>query len=261
MCLIVFAYKVHKKYRLILSANRDEFFARPTEPLKVWEDAPKIIGGRDLQQGGTWMAFSKNGRFAALTNVRNPASMKQNARSRGELIPSFLLSEADPLSYLETVRDRMTDYNGFNILAGDLKELFFLSSTDHKIIKVQPGIHAVSNRTINTPWVKCEVVKKGLGSELDTMPDEPDFSDIEQNLCRMMHNSDTVPDELLPDTGVGIDLERKLSSVFVSMAGYGTRSTSVVLQDFSGNLAFSETTWSEDGNRQDYRKMIMNLEA
>lgn len=257
MCLIVFAYKVHKKYRLILSANRDEFFARPTEPLQVWEDNPQIIGGRDLQQGGTWMAFSKNGRFAALTNVRNPASMKQNARSRGDLIPSFLLSEADPSSYLETVKDRVGDYNGFNLLAGDLKELFFLSSTDQKIIKVQPGIHAVSNRTLNTPWVKCEVVKKGLKSEVDTLPDEPCFSDIEQNLCRMMHNSIIASDELLPDTGVGIDLERKLSSVFVSMAGYGTRSTSVVLQDFLGNLTFSETTWSEDGKKQGYQKMII----
>jgi uncharacterized protein with NRDE domain len=171
MCLIAFGYGVHKKYRLILSANRDEFFNRPTAPLNVWEDEPQIIGGRDLQQGGTWMGFNKQGRFAALTNVRNPASMKPNARSRGDLIPSFLLSDEEPVSYLKTIKNRIGDYNGFNLLAGDLNNLFFISSTDQQIIKVKEGIHAVSNHTLNTPWVKVQIVKEGLKKIVESQTD------------------------------------------------------------------------------------------
>ncbi|MBF0257672.1 MAG: NRDE family protein [Desulfamplus sp.] len=255
MCLIVFAYQTHKRYRLILSANRDEFFDRPTEPLDWWKDQPEIIGGRDLQQGGTWMAFSKKGRFAALTNVRNPASNKPNARSRGDLIPSFLLSDCDPFHYLEMVKNKMEEYNGFNLLTGDLKQMFFISSTDQNIIKVQPGIHAISNHTMDTPWVKVEFVKQELRRHLETKSDDPDLSDIEPGFYRMMQNKVIAPDEKLPDTGVGIELERGLSPVFVSMQGYGTRSTSVALWDFEGNLTFSETTWSEKGTKQDYRKI------
>ena len=258
MCLIVFGYGIHKKYKLILSANRDEFFDRPTAPLNTWEDEPGIIGGRDLQEMGTWMAFNKKGRFAALTNVRNPASMKLNARSRGDLIAPFLLSDEDPLTYLKEVRNRLKDYNGFNLLAGDLKDIFFISTTDEKIIKVQKGIHAVSNRTLNTPWVKVETVKEGLRKILvENQIDNLEIPDIESNLYNMMQNNKIVPDEKLPHTGVGIELERQLSPVFVSMPGYGTRSTSVVLWDNSGNLTFSEITWSENGNRQGYKKMVV----
>lgn len=256
MCLIAFAYGVHKKYRLILSANRDKFFNRPTAPLNIWEDNPEIIGGRDLQQDGTWMGFNRNGRFAALTNVRNPASMKLDARSRGDLITSFLVFDADPFSYLKTVRNHVGDYNGFNLLAGDLENLFFISTTDQKIIKVQEGIHAVSNHTLNTPWVKVEIVKQGVKKILENETDNPDSFDIESNLYRMMRNNDIAPDEELPDTGVGIELERKLSPVFVSMKGYGTRSTSVVLWGIDGKLTFSEITWSENGSKQGYKNLL-----
>ncbi|MBF0378262.1 MAG: NRDE family protein [Desulfamplus sp.] len=260
MCLIAFGYGVHKKYRLILSANRDEFFNRPTAPLNVWEDEPQIIGGRDLQQGGTWMGFNKQGRFAALTNVRNPASMKPNARSRGELIPSFLLSDEEPVSYLKTIKNRIGDYNGFNLLAGDLNNLFFISSTDQQIIKVKEGIHAVSNHTLNTPWVKVQIVKEGLKKIVENQTSSfTNISDIESNLYAMMQSNTIAPDEFLPDTGVGIELERKLSPVFVSMKGYGTRSTSVVLWDIEGNLTFSEITWSENGNKQDYKNIVVAI--
>ncbi|MBF0204143.1 MAG: NRDE family protein [Desulfamplus sp.] len=274
MCLIAFAYDVNKKYRLILSANRDEFFNRPTSPLHIWADEPEIIAGRDLQQGGTWMGFSKKGRFAALTNVRNPFSIKPNARSRGDLISSFLLSDADPFSYLDTVRNNVRDYNGFNLLVGDLKDMFFISTTDQNIIKIQQGIHAISNHTLNTPWVKVEIVREGLKKLLESQTDNLNesqtdnlnesqtdnlnISAIESRLYQMMKNNDIAPDDALPDTGVGIDLERELSSVFVSMQGYGTRSTSVVFWDIEGNLTFSETSWSENGNKQGYKKFVVN---
>ncbi|SLM29566.1 conserved hypothetical protein [Desulfamplus magnetovallimortis] len=255
MCLIVFGYGVHKKYRLILSANRDEFFNRPTAPLNPWEDEPEIIGGRDLKQKGTWMAFNKIGRLAALTNVRDPASMKLDARSRGDLVASFLLSDKNPLSYLEKVKSRMHNYNGFNLLVADLKDMFFISSTDQKIIKIKHGIHAISNRTLNTPWVKVKIVKKGLKKILENQTGKMEnHDDLESNLYSMMQNKTVAPDEELPDTGVGVELERQLSSIFISMPGYGTRSTSVVLWDFAGNQTFSEITWSANGRKQGYKK-------
>ena len=257
MCLIVFGYGVHKRYRLILSANRDEFFERPTAPLHRWEDHPEIIGGRDLQQKGTWMALGKGGRFAALTNVRNPAAMKQNARSRGDLVTSFLLSDADPLRYLEKIKQRVEDYNGFNLLAGDLNDLFFLSTTDEKIIKVEQGIHAISNATLDTPWVKVQTVKEGLGRLLEDQTEDLICDDFESNLYDMMQNKTIVPDEKLPHTGVGIEWERQLSSVFISMPGYGTRSTSVVLWDHAGRFTFSERTWSQSGELTEIHKLLM----
>ncbi|KJR41466.1 protein of unknown function DUF833 [Candidatus Magnetoovum chiemensis] len=259
MCLIVFGYKIDKKYMLILSANRDEFFDRPAAALNVWEDKPQIIGGRDLKQGGTWMAFNKNGRFAALTNVRDPASIKSDARSRGDLATSFLLSNADPLNYLKGVKKDIEHYNGFNLLAGDLNNLFFFSTVDQNIIEVQQGIHGISNHTLNTPWVKVETVKKELNTFIELNRDRAglDISNFESSLHKIMRNNETASDELLPDTGVGIELERRLSSIFVSMQGYGTRSTSVVLWDIDGNLTFSEITWNQKGKREGYKRFVI----
>lgn len=199
-----------------------------------------------------------------LTNVRNPSSIKLNSRSRGDLIAPFLSSDVDPFSYLKDVKSRIEDYNGFNLLAGDTNDLFFISTTDKKIIKIFPGVHAVSNHTINTPWVKVEKVKEGLNKMIEnrqikeSQADNLNISDIESYLYTMMKNREPASDEALPDTGVGIELERRLSSIFVSMPGYGTRSTSVVLLDIEGNLTFSETTWSENGNKQDYKKMVVS---
>ncbi|MBF0202591.1 MAG: NRDE family protein [Desulfamplus sp.] len=269
MCLIVFGYGVHEKYRLVLAANRDEFFDRPTAPLDVWEDHPEIIGGRDLKQKGTWLAFSKKGRFAALTNVRNPGAMKYNVPSRGDLATDFLLSGRDPLHCLKTIKKHIGDYNGFNLLAGNLKYLFFLSTTDERIVRIKEGIHAVSNHTLDTPWVKVEMAKQGLRACLGKNSTDPNITDpdstvpdgvkLESDLYEMMRNREIAPDEKLPCTGVGVELERLLSPLFVSMPGYGTRSTSIVLLDYDGKLSFSETTWSEKLDAKGYRKIEQDL--
>ncbi len=151
MCLISFAYNIHKQYRLILVANRDEFYNRPTEVLHFWKDHPDILGGRDLQAGGTWMAAHRNGRFAALTNVRNPADIKPDAASRGDLITQYLLSDDKPYNTLENLTGESHKYNGFNLLAGSIDNLYFYSSLDQKILTVTDGIHGLSNCTLNTP--------------------------------------------------------------------------------------------------------------
>lgn len=275
MCLIVFAYNMHPKYRLIIAANRDEFLNRATARLHKWKNPQGIIGGRDLQAGGTWMAVDPKARFAALTNVRNPTSLKPNAESRGNLIPSYLLSGKTPMEYLKTLQNNSKRYNGFNILVGDKNDILFFSTTDRQIIPIQPGIHGISNHTLNTPWVKVKKIKgamqhllkssqgksgpmepsPSMGGEKQFLPDESQRDIIDSNgarikktLFRIMQDREPAQDADLPDTGVGYALEKNLSPVFISMPGYATRSTSVILMDRNRHVDFSEITWSAHDN-------------
>jgi len=240
MCLLSFAYQVHSDYRLILVANRDEFYERPTQELHFWEDDSNILGGRDLEAGGTWMAVSREGRFAALTNVRNPALNKTGTKSRGHIIPEYLTSRKNPHSFLAELSHTSSSYNGFNLLAGDKEALCFLSTTDNHVTPLEKGIHGLSNHTLNTPWPKVEKAKNNLTLAVNKAGPLP-----EKDIIGMMQ--DKVPAEIarLPDTGVGIDLEHALSSLFISMKGYGTRSTSLLLIDHQEKLHFTEITWTD----------------
>jgi len=241
MCLITFAYKFHKDYKLVIIANRDEFYNRPTESLHFWKDHPDILGGRDLQAKGTWMAVHKNGRFAALTNVRNPVDIKPDAETRGNLITEYLISNKNPLETLRELTDNIDRYNGFNLIAGDTEEFYFFSSMDQKISAVARGIHGLSNHTIDTPWPKVKKTKKALGEILQRK------GNINQDdLLKIMRDQTQAGTGELPDTGVGLALEKALSSVFISMDGYGTRSTSLITLDYNNITEFTEITWNEN---------------
>jgi uncharacterized protein with NRDE domain len=100
MCLFLFAYNTHPEYRLILAANRDEFHARPTQAALWWNDTPDIFAGRDLEKTGTWMGVTRDGKFSALTNFRDPAQRKSNAPSRGLLVSDYFRGELSPAAYL-----------------------------------------------------------------------------------------------------------------------------------------------------------------
>src|SRR5215510_14082640 len=128
MCLILFAYRAHPAYRLVVAANRDEWFSRPTAPAAFWPDAPDVFAGRDLEQRGTWLGVSRGGRFAALTNYRDPASNRPDAPSRGALVSAFLRSQVPPIQYLERLSDESARYNGFSLLVGDLDSLAYYSN-------------------------------------------------------------------------------------------------------------------------------------
>lgn len=236
MCLILFAYKVSKQYPLVLAANRDEFFHRPTAPLHFWKSNPAILAGQDLEQGGTWFGVHKDGSFAALTNFRDPASIKQDAPSRGEIIIDFLNARKPVETYFNEFKKKAAAYNGFNLIFGNIENLFWTSNLKNTMEKIEPGIHGLCNRFLNTPWPKVESGKKALQNCIhDTITSASLFS---------MLRDQSVPDDTrLPHTGVGLEWERILSPLFIQSDIYGTRSSIVMLVGQDGTIEITERTY------------------
>src|SRR5437870_4834073 len=162
MCLIVLAWRTHPGYRLIVAANRDEYFGRPAAPAGFWDDHANVLAGRDLEAGGTWLGITLDGRFAALTNYRNPADKKTSAPSRGALVADFLTGRMSSREYVPLVEKRAADYNGFSLLVGDAGSMFFFSNRGGRAARVAPGVHGLSNHLLDTPWPKVEKAKAGL---------------------------------------------------------------------------------------------------
>jgi uncharacterized protein with NRDE domain len=226
MCLILFAYKVHPKYKLMVAANRDEFYQRPTAPIHFWEDDPEILAGRDLEKMGTWMGVTKSGRFAALTNYRNPKEVTEGKRSRGELVANALQFKGDIREYMESLGRNNDAYPGYNLLAGDGDELYYYSNIGQELKKMTPGIYGVSNHLLNTEWPKVQAGKEGLAAILNRNQE-----DYVEPLLTLLQKADQAPDEILPQTGVSLEWERMLSPMFIKSEGYGTRSSTVLLMD------------------------------
>ena len=242
MCLILFSYNQHPKYPLILAANRDEFLNRPTAPAALWDDHPGLIAGRDLKAGGTWMGVTANLRFAAITNYRDPTSEKKNAPSRGHLVLDYLRDDMHPEAYLEVLNKKADDYNGFNLLLGSGRGLWYYSNRENLVRKVEPGIHGLSNHLMNTPWPKVERGK----AELSTIAaNEAIDSDA---LITMLKDPQIAPDEALPSTGVPLEWERILSPMFIQAPNYGTRVSTALLIDKAGGVTFVERTIGQGNN-------------
>lgn len=239
MCLILFAYRIHPKYRLIVAANRDEFYARPTAPLDFWQDYPEVLAGRDLAQRGTWMGVTSIGRFAAITNFRDPQSIKSSAPSRGELVSDYLIGEMGPRGYLEQLTATAHRYNGFNLLAGDADQLCYYSNYDKDIHSLTPGIYGLSNHLLDTNWPKVARGKAQL-TKIIQAHDNPS----DEALFSVLQDQTAAADDHLPNTGVDLAWERILSSIFIASPEYGTRSSSVLKIDMKGKMKFSEWTWT-----------------
>jgi len=169
MCLIAFAWRAHPRSRLIVAANRDEYFGRPAAPAAFWDDHPNVLAGRDLEAGGTWLGVTLDGRFAALTNYRNPADMKTGAPSRGALVSDFLTGRAAPEDYARQLEKRAMDYNGFSLLVADAQSMFFFSNRGGPATRVAPGVHGLSNHLLDTSWPKVEKAKAKLAALLDRL--------------------------------------------------------------------------------------------
>ena len=238
MCLILLAYNVHPRYRLVLGANRDEFYARPTAPLDFWKDHPEILAGRDLEQNGTWMGVTRNGRLAAVTNYRDPGAVIKDAISRGYLVTDFLLGRMSPQDYLGRIAAKADRYNGFNLIIGDARDLFYFSKQDSKIRPLGPGIYGLSNHLLDTPWPKVKAGKRQLA---DLIIGNKDIST--DAILQLLEHQAISSDADLPATGVGIAWERVLSPIFISSPDYGTRSSSVLTIDPQGGIRFVERTW------------------
>ena len=221
MCLIAWNWQPASHTPLLLIANRDEFYARPTAPLHWWDDAG-ILAGRDLQAGGTWLGVSRTGRLAALTNYRNPAAMRADAPSRGELVSAYLQTDTSAMDYLTELAGRCADYNPFNLLVFDGASLLGLESRHAKVIALQPGLGAVSNADFLTPWPKLTQLKDGLQSLLAL--ERPS----DEQLLALLHNPCAAVDADLPATGIPLEFERALSAAFIATPDYGTRASSIV---------------------------------
>jgi uncharacterized protein with NRDE domain len=239
MCLILFSYNIHPRYKLIFAANRDEFYDRPTRPAQFWNNSPDLLAGKDLKGGGTWMGITRSGRFAAITNFREPELMMDNPPSRGFLVLDFLETDSSPENYLSVIKETGQLYNGFNLLVGTFDRLHYYSNRQNKIIEIPPGIHGLSNHLIDTDWPK---VKKGKRL-LAEMISQHDFPDME-TLFSVLQDRSKPPDQLLPNTGVSLERERILSPLFITSDNYGTRSSTILLWDRNGNIDFSERSFT-----------------
>jgi uncharacterized protein with NRDE domain len=239
MCLMLLAYDAHPLYRLILAANRDEFFSRPAAPAAFRDDSPQILAGRDLKEGGTWLGLTRTGRIAAITNYRNPRSERKDAPSRGGLVSGFLAGSMSVEEYLAFLNREGAAYNGFNLIFGDKQRLCWFSNRGGEPQFLQPGIHGLSNHLLDTPWPKVSRGKEDLERIVAEGKNiEPDA------LFSILADRTIPPDNLLPNTGVGIELERILSSRFISAPAYGTRSSTVILISLEGGVNFIEKTYN-----------------
>jgi len=239
MCLILVAWRAHPEFPLVVAANRDEFFNRPTAAASFWPGG-NIVAGRDLQAGGTWMGINRSGHFAALTNYRDPAMHRDGRDSRGQLVADFLTADKTPLAWLEKQRPLAARYNPFNLLVGDRRSLACYSSVSDEIQSLEPGVYGLSNHLLDSPWPKVESAKSSLARALAALPDDGPLFDL-------LRDDSIHPDDTLPRTGVSIQWERLLSSAFVKAPGYGTRSSTIVIVSRGGTPIVDEQTWLEDG--------------
>ena len=242
MCLILFAHKVHPNYPLVLAANRDEAYARPTAPAAFWNDYPHVYGGRDLEQGGTWLGIARGGALAAVTNFRGGYAGGDAMRSRGELVANYLRGNQRPADYLARVNRDAAAYNGFNLILGDPDELRYLSNRGGKMTVIAPGVHGLSNHLLNSPWPKVE---RGRQIMADLLRSKTQV--LIDGLFDLLAERTVAPDDVLPETGLGLPRERVLSPAFIISPGYGTRSSTVILVDNHGQVVFIERSFGDRG--------------
>ncbi len=241
MCLLLLAVQKHPDYKLILAANRDEYYERPTAPAAFWNEAPHLLAGKDLRAGGTWLGITKQGRIAAITNYRDPASIKTNAPSRGRLVSGFLLGQEIPEQFLEKLVEEQDQYNGFNLIIGERDQLYWFSNRADGAHKLSPGIYGISNRLLDTPWPKVTRSKEAMARLISE-----EKNPSQEALFQMLLDHTVAGDEQLPDTGVGMEWERILSPIFITSPTYGTRSSTIVLIDRQNRVTFTEKTFNSD---------------
>src|SRR5690606_5972667 len=234
MCLIFFALDQHPDYKLVVAGNRDEFYKRKTAVANFWDDHPEILAGRDLEAMGTWLGIARTGRISMLTNYRDLRTLKKDAPSRGHLVSDFLWKNMPPDQYLQQVAEEGHRFNGFNLLVGTADEFWYYSSYGNGIVKLDRGIFGLSNHLLDTPWPKVARGKVGFKSILDT-----GIVDTEA-LFKLLYDEDIAEDNFLPDTGLPLERERALSSMFIKTPDYGSRCSTVTLVDPKHQVTFKE---------------------
>ncbi len=243
MCLIVFSFLEHPDYPLIFAGNRDEFHGRPTAQAHFWEEHPNLLAGRDLSAGGTWLGVTRSGRFATVTNFREPGEHRLEARSRGELVTDFLTREIDERGYLADLQGRSEDYNGFNLILGAAHRLHYSSNRNGAPRTLDSGIYGLSNGWLDTPWPKVRRAKSLFGDVMREGRVAP------EPLLDLLRDDWHPPDDELPRTGLDLTVERKASSIFIADPTYGTRASTVVIMGRDGRVMFAERSFGPGGRR------------
>lgn len=275
MCLIVVAWQAHPEFPLVLAANRDEFFARPTAAADFWPDAPAILAGRDLAAGGTWLGLARaedrsratQWRLAALTNYRDPAQQRPDARSRGELTTAFLRADLGAFEHATALSKNCREYGGFNLLIASLGregagELAYCHNLAEALgqqapaspQRLAPGIHAVSNSVLDTPWPKLQQARQQFAEALRLLPDSDAFNTA---ALALLADRQRAADADLPNTGVSLAWERVLSSIFVAAPDYGTRASTLLWIDRQGQASLLEVSFGPGGEEQQRRHFLL----
>jgi uncharacterized protein with NRDE domain len=258
MCLALIAFGVHPGYRVVIAANRDEYHARPAAPAAWWDAG--ILAGRDLREGGTWLGVDRRGRFALLTNVREPSRHDASAPSRGALVPRFLGDDAAPGATLPQLVAGGRRHNGFNLVGGDASELHWGSNRAATTAELSAGIYGVSNHLLDTPWPKVERARAAFARWCADAGRADDLAPV----FALLRDTERAPDEALPATGVSLDWERMLSAPFIVSPTYGTRCSTIVTIDHDGGVRLVERSFDAAGNAAgdvDYRFALQATEG
>ena len=257
MCLLFFSYRTTPGYRLVVAANRDEFLIRPTAPLAFLDPDETILGGLDLQGGGTWLGINSAQRFAAITNYRDPAANRPEAPSRGRILTEYLAGDAGAGEYLQTLAENGARYNGFNLILGDAAEFFYYSNKNGSPpIKLRPGFYGLSNHLLDSPWPKV-----ARGKELLRRCMVETARVDAQKLLTVLEDRERPSDAGLPDTGVGLEWERLLSPIFIDSPSYGTRSSAVITVSEEGIISFTEKTHHRLGGKIEPQYVHLTMSA
>jgi uncharacterized protein with NRDE domain len=255
---LIFAHRVDPGYPLVLAANRDEFHARPTAPSRFWPEHPRLLAGRDMTAGGTWMGITRDGRFAAITNYRDPARTAPAPRSRGELPLNYLTGSQEPAHYLRSLLPVAQEYAGFNLLVGVVGELWYLTNSlpakSRAPVRLEPGIYGLSNARLDTPWPKVALGKDKLAALLRRGGLDHD------SLAAVVGDRQLADAKDLNSQGLDSDMDQILSAQFITTASYGTRSSTTVWIDRQRLTRWRESSFDARGNPVEQREESFYLE-
>lgn len=252
MCVIALAYQTASCGQLLLLANRDEAYARQTAALDRWPEHPGMLAGKDLQAGGSWLAIDDRGRFAAVTHIREGYPKPGANLSRGELVRRFVTGNESSLEFADWLRSQLPNLAPFNLIFGDIRNLLHFNSRQGRLTRLSPGIHALSNADLDTPWFKAEQLRAQLQNCKRIPP--------EQDMLRWLSDPTPAPVERLPNTGVGLAMEKTLSPVFIVGRDYGTRASSIITVSNRGDIGFTEVSWGLGGRETGRRRHTMRID-
>jgi uncharacterized protein with NRDE domain len=256
VCLALLALDAHPGYRFVFAGNRDEAYARPAAPAHFWPDAPHVLGGRDEEAGGAWLGITRQGRFALVTNIREPGGPRSGVPSRGGIVADFLRGREAPLDFARKAVAQGGRYNGFNLVTGDGDCWVYCSNRAEGPVFLAPGLYGLSNARLDAPWPKVLKAKRRAEAALDLEGEA-----LVQRLFHILGDREIFPDASLPATGLSLEAERALSPVFTSTESYGTRCSTVILVDRAGTVFFAERTFDRSPETWTQARYEFKIEA